>query len=88
VWLHDESGDHQVLSEGDAGGATFSADGKKLDYVMDNGQTQGYELWVRDVASGTTERVLPGYGMQDYSISADGKEIAFAKADASGRTGL
>ncbi len=88
VWLHDERGDHQVSSEGDAEGASFSEDGKKLYYLMDNGQTQGFELWVRDVASGTTERVLPGYVMQDYSVSADGKEVAFAKADASGRTGL
>jgi Tol biopolymer transport system component/tRNA A-37 threonylcarbamoyl transferase component Bud32 len=88
VWLHDESGDHQVSSEGDAGGANFSGDGKKLYYLMDNGQTRGYELWVRDVASGTTERVLPGYVMQEYSVSADGKELAFAKADASGHTGL
>jgi hypothetical protein len=55
---------------------------------MDNGQTQGFELWVRDVASGTTERVLPGYAMQDYTVSPDGKEVVFAKADASGHTGL
>jgi eukaryotic-like serine/threonine-protein kinase len=88
VWLHDESGDHQVSSEGSAGGATFSEDGKKLYYLMDNGQTQGCELWVRDVASGTTERVLPGYAMQDYTISPDGKDVVFAKADASGHTGL
>jgi len=43
---------------------------------------------VRDVATGTTERVLPGYAMQDYTISPDGKEVVFAKADASGHTGL
>jgi eukaryotic-like serine/threonine-protein kinase len=88
VWLHDGSGDHQLSSEGSAGGATFSADGKKLYYLMDNGQTQGFELWMRDVASGTPERVLPGYAMQDYTISPDGKEVVFAKADASGHTGL
>jgi Tol biopolymer transport system component/tRNA A-37 threonylcarbamoyl transferase component Bud32 len=88
VWLHDESGDHQVSSEGDAGDAAFSEDGRKLYYLMDNGQTQGFELWVRDVASGTTDRVLPGYVMQDYAVSTDGKEVVFAKADASGHTGL
>jgi len=88
VWLHDEGGDHQVSSEGDAGDATFSGDGKKLYYLMDNGQTQGHELWELDLASGTTERVLPGYVMQDYVISPDGKEVVFAKADARGHTGL
>jgi Tol biopolymer transport system component/predicted Ser/Thr protein kinase len=83
VWIHDGNGEQQISSEGDAGRARFSADGKKLFYMMDNGQTQGYELWERDVASGATERVLPGYAMSDYHVSADGKELAFSKADES-----
>jgi eukaryotic-like serine/threonine-protein kinase len=86
VWIHDGNGEQQISSEGDAGRARFSADGKKLYYMMDNGQTQGYELWERDVASGATERVLPGYAMHDYAVSADGKELAFSKADESGHS--
>ena len=88
VWIHDGNGEHQVSSEGDANGARFSADGKKLYYMMDNGQTQGYELWVRDVASGTTDRALPGYTMHDFDVCANGKELAFSKADENGHSKL
>jgi WD40 repeat protein len=86
IWIHDGNGEQQISSEGDANGAHFSADGKKLYYMMDNGQTQGYELWERDIASGATERVLPGYAMHDYSVSADGKELAFSQRDESGHS--
>ena len=88
VWIHDGNGEQQISSEGDAGTALFSADGKKLYYLMDNGQTQGYELWVRDVVSGATERALPGYTMHDYDICADGKELAFARANENGHSKL
>ena len=88
VWIHDGNGEHQVSSEGDANGARFSADGKKLYYMMDNGQTQGYELWVRDIASGTTDRALPGYTMHDFDVCANGKELAFSKADENGHSKL
>ncbi len=88
VWIHDGNGEHQVSSEGDANGAHFSADGKKLYYMMDNGQTQGYELWVRDVASGATDRALPGYTMHDFDVCADGKALAFSRADENGDSKL
>jgi eukaryotic-like serine/threonine-protein kinase len=88
VWIHDGSGEHQISSEGYAGAALFSSDGKKLYYMMDNGQTQGYELWARDLASGATERALPGYTMHDYDVCADGKELAFSKVDENGHSKL
>jgi eukaryotic-like serine/threonine-protein kinase len=88
VWIHDGNGEQQISSEGDAGAAQFSADGKKLYYLMDNGQTQGYELWVRDVASGATERALPGYSTRDYDVCVDGKEMAFSRADENGHSKL
>ena len=88
VWIHDGNGEQQISSEGSAGAALFSADGKKLYYMMDNGQTQGYELWVRDVASGATERALPGYTLHDYDLCADGKELAFSRADENGHSKL
>jgi len=88
VWIHDGKGEQQISSEGYAGAPQFSADGKKLYYLMDNGQTQGYELWVRDVASGATEQALPGYSTRDYDVCADGKELAFSRADEKGHSKL
>ena len=51
---------------------------KKLYYLIANGRTTGAELWVRELATGKTERVLPGYFMDDFSVSRDGKQVAFA----------
>lgn len=93
VWLHDKDGDHQISSEGNAVEPSFSSDGNRLYYLMANGQTPGYELWVKDLtgekATGEKiERVLPGYSMEGYAVSRDGKEIAFAMRDPSGHSGL
>ncbi|MGH9734522.1 MAG: protein kinase domain-containing protein [Candidatus Acidiferrales bacterium] len=77
VWLHDARGDHQISSEGTASASTLSADGKRLYFLMSNGQTHGTEVWAKDLASGRVDRVLPGYDVQRYAISRDGKEIAF-----------
>jgi len=88
VWLHDKEGDHQISSEGNAGKPTFNSEGNNLYYLMANGQTDRTELWVRNLASGTTERLLPGYSMNAYSVSRDGKQVAFSADDPSGRSSL
>ncbi len=88
VWLHDKEGDHQISSEGNAGAPSFSFDGNSLYFLMANGQTPGFELWVKDLQGGKMERLLPGYSMGDYSISRDGKEVAFTMNDQSGHASL
>ena len=88
VWLHDKNGDHQISSEGNAGDPSFSSDGNILYYLMASGQTDRTELWARSLGSGTTERLLPGYSMDAYSVSRDGKQVAFSADDPSGRSSL
>jgi DNA-binding winged helix-turn-helix (wHTH) protein/Tol biopolymer transport system component len=88
VWVHDKDGDHQISSEGDASSPSFSSDGRRLYFLMSNGQTQGEELWVKDLAGGKVDRVLPGNPMQAYAVSQDGKEVAFTKDDQSGHSNL
>ena len=88
VWLHDKDGDHQISSEGDASTPKFSSDGRRLYFLMANGQTHGAELWIKDLSSGTVDRVLPGYPMNGFSVSQDGKEVAFAVIDQSGHSNL
>ena len=94
VWLHDNQGDHQISSEGNAVAPSLSSDGKSLFYLMANGQTPGYELRVRDLTSDKTESLLPGYFIQadflikGYSVSRDGKEVAFVRKDQSGHPGI
>jgi Tol biopolymer transport system component len=88
VWMHDKDGDHQISSEGSASAPSFSSDGRSLYFLMSNGQTHGEELWIKDLGSGKVERVLPGYPMQDYSVSRDGKEVAFTMNDQGGRSNI
>ena len=88
VWFHDKDGDHQISSEGYALKPSFSSDGKSIYYLMTSGQTPGYELQVKDLTGGNTESLLPGYFMEDYSVSKDGKTVAFAVSDKSGHSSL
>ena len=102
VSIHDQSGEHSISSQGEIGRlqvsgtregrrqktVSFSSDGTKLYYLAENGQTTGAELWVRDIATGKTERVLPGNFMDDFSVSRDGKLVAFATTGDSGRSSL
>ena len=85
VWLHDHNGEHPIVSEGAASAANFSPDGKKLYYLYATDPKNSDEIWVLNLADGKTERVLPGYSTEEYSISADGKMIAFTRVDQKGR---
>jgi serine/threonine protein kinase len=88
VWLHDKDGEHQISAEGNTTTPRFSSDGRSLYFLMANGQTRGIELWVKDLGSGKVEKVLPNYPIEHYSVSRDGKEVAFSMSDQSGRSNL
>jgi eukaryotic-like serine/threonine-protein kinase len=92
IWIHDEKGEHQMSSEGDAFSTTFSRDGTKLFYLKRAGQNDIRELWSTDLTSGRSERVVPGYGIDatlpesyaSYAVSKDGDRVAFVKKDEKG----
>jgi Tol biopolymer transport system component len=90
IWIHDTGGDRQLSLEGSASRATFSRDGSKLYYLMRSRQGPGADLWVRELASGKTERVasdsaiLPGSSMEHYTVSHDDKQVAFSLKDENG----
>lgn len=88
VWIHDTEGDHQISSEGNAGGPSFSFDGRSLYYLMASGRSPADELWIRELAGGKTEKLLPGYSIDAYSVTRDGKQVAFSMRDESGRSSL
>jgi serine/threonine protein kinase/WD40 repeat protein len=88
VWLHDKDGDHQISSEGNTSAPAFSSDGRNLYFLKANGQTHGEELWIKDLNSGKEEEVLSDYPIRGYSVSRDGKEVAFAMKDQSGHSNL
>ena len=97
VWLHDSHGDRLLTSEANAAladsrnGSPFSSDGKKLYYLVR--RTPGREtrpdkgvgeLWELDLRSGATQSVMPGFTITDFSISQDGRDIAFSALDEHG----
>jgi eukaryotic-like serine/threonine-protein kinase len=88
VWIHDKDGEQQVSSEGYAGRPSFSSDGTSLYFLMVSGQSPLVELWVKDLISGKMDKVLPGYSMANYSVSRDGKQVAFAASDSPGHASL
>ena len=88
VWLHEAAGDREISTEGSADRPVFSADGRNLYFLVLNGQSQKNELWRRDLASGEQERILPGYSMQEYSVSLDGKKVAFTLIDQNGHASV
>jgi hypothetical protein len=98
VWLHDKDGDHPISSEANTSLPRFSSDGNSLYFLKTSGQTSGDELWIKDLNTGKEEKILKDYPLQEYSaapdvkqaysVSRDGKQVAFSMKDQSGHTNL
>jgi serine/threonine protein kinase len=95
VWIHDAKGEHQVSSEGIAGAPQFSPDSRQLYYTLSYGERSSSELWVTDLASGSSRPVLSGYslracgiGLKHYALSPDGGWVAFSMLDKSGQSNV
>jgi hypothetical protein len=92
IWIHDAKGEHQMSSEGDAFSTTFSSDGTKLFYLKRAGQNDIVELWSTELASGRSDRVVPGYGIDltlpdsyaSYAVTEDGTRVGFVMKDEKG----
>ena len=88
VWLHDAKGERELTFEGYSTFGTivparsnFSADGRKLYFhpVRQQGarEFEDGELWVADLDSNRSERLLPGFTTAQFDVSADGKRVVF-----------
>jgi Tol biopolymer transport system component len=85
LWVRDGKGERQVSSEGYAENPQFSPDAKKLYYLVRrhgvSGQFVSGELWVADLETDRSERLLPGTLVGGYDISPDGTEVVFSAKD-------
>jgi eukaryotic-like serine/threonine-protein kinase len=77
VWLHDADGDHRLEVEGSASQPVFSADGRRLYYLVKKGNAESTELWVRDLMSGKVDPVITGQNIMDYGVSPDQRNVVF-----------
>jgi eukaryotic-like serine/threonine-protein kinase len=92
IWVRDGKDERQVSSEGFAEDPHFSPDGKKVYYLVQphgvTGQFVGGELWVVDLASGRSERLVPDTLVTGYDVSLDGSEVAYSAKDENDRSHL
>ena len=101
VWFHDEKGDRQVSSEGYAFYPQLSRDGAALYYLQENrgsfvapGSLKGpreqeeTKLIRVDLRTGTSEEIVSGTSVTDFSVSADGKQVIYAAQGRDGRSHL
>jgi len=97
VWIHDSKGERQVSLEGHAYQPKFTRDGKRLLYaVLKTLSPPRSELWIADMDSGLTERLLPGFLIiggastveYGYDLSPDDREVVVQAADREGKSRL
>ena len=90
VWVHTPKGDQQVSMEDSAYLPSLSLDGHTLYYLVRKniGEFLGGELWLSDLSSSHKELLLPGISIARYSVSPDGKNVAFTRADSDGHSGI
>jgi eukaryotic-like serine/threonine-protein kinase len=85
IWVRDLTGEHQVSSESYAEFPQFSPDGKKLYYLIRrhgvSGEFVSGELWVADLQTGRSERLLPHTLVSGYDVSPDGTQVVFSAKD-------
>jgi len=81
VWIHDSRGDRALSTEGyaDAAPPVFSADGRRLYYLLRRDSLESpAELWRADLSSGKSEVVLPAVSMQEFDLSPDEKDVVYS----------
>jgi Tol biopolymer transport system component len=91
IWLHDETGEKQITSEGYSFFPTLSRDGRKVYCLRRVSGSHSYfsgELWVSDAATGAAERLFAGLVLTHFSISRDGKKVVFATEQGQARSGI
>jgi eukaryotic-like serine/threonine-protein kinase len=83
VWIHDAAGERPLSPEGSAIRPTFSGDGKRVYYMLRTKNSAGNELWFTELASATSSSALPGVSLLDFSLSRDGRQVAFTAREGS-----
>src|SRR5262249_22616684 len=63
--------------EGFSTSPRFSADGKRVYYLLRKNTSDASELWATERASGLSHSVLPGISLMDFDISRDGQQVVF-----------
>jgi Tol biopolymer transport system component len=100
LWITDARGARQVPTESNPSlpglgpsaaiprGSYYSPDRRKLYYLIKQSVGATFldgQLWEADLVSGRTRRILRGFTVASYDVSADGSQVVFSAADVNGR---
>ena len=88
AWVHDQQGDRQISSEGYVFDVLLSPEGNSLSWLATRSRSdtdRGGELWISDLRSGQTSKGLPGVTMGSFTLSPDGKRVAYDSRDENGK---
>ena len=78
IFLRDSRGERLISSEGYATRPAFAADGRSVYYLLRRESLRApSELWRAQLSSGRNDRLLPGFSIDNYQISPDGREVLF-----------
>jgi eukaryotic-like serine/threonine-protein kinase len=93
VVVRDDTGEHEITSEGYAERPMFSRDGQRLFYLVMKGGAAGHqfvsgELMAADRGTGRSEPLLPGFSVTGYAVARDDRRIVFSAVDPQGRPHL
>src|SRR5207247_10190731 len=88
-WMHDETGDRPISSEGYAFSPQLSADGITLYFLQASGgaarslashnaRAEETDLIRVDLRTGNSEQILSGFSILEFQASADGKQIVYS----------
>ena len=87
IWIHDEAGDRQITTEGNARLPQLSRDGRSVFYLQ-GALVPKSELRRVDLASGSSSSVLPGQSMGFFEVSPDAREVVFSSRGQDGEIGI
>jgi Tol biopolymer transport system component len=94
VWLHENSGERRISSEGFAVGRhegfaaapVFSPDAKSIYYLQRLESPESASvLWRSDLESGRNTEILPGFAIHEFDISSDANEVVFSTRAVEGK---
>ncbi|HTT04539.1 MAG TPA: winged helix-turn-helix domain-containing protein [Steroidobacteraceae bacterium] len=77
IWLHDQSGERALTSEGYAFEPWLSPDAHRLYFLEARDSINASQLWRLDVGSGRREALLSGSDVTDYDVSFDEQQVVF-----------
>jgi Tol biopolymer transport system component len=80
IWIHDDTGDRAMTTEGIAYAPHLSVDGQRLYYLLQQNSRNSTttELRMIDRSSGKTDRLLPDRTVTQFDVSGDEQHVAFS----------